>query len=81
MPATTDTMIITMNITSQLARLWLTFHQMIVNSSAQMNTTMSRQFPVYDIAAIRISRLRSSALIRASIRRSMLSFSRALSSG
>ena len=39
-------MIITMNITSQLDRLWLTFHQMIVNSIAQMNTTMSRQLPV-----------------------------------
>jgi len=46
MPAMTDTMIMTMNITSQLARLWLTFHQTMVKRIAQMNTTMSRQFPV-----------------------------------
>ena len=38
-------MIITMNMTSQLLRLWLTFHQMIVKRIAQMKTTMSRQLP------------------------------------
>ena len=43
--AATDTTIITMNMTSQLVRLWLTFHHTMVNSTAQMNTTMSRQFP------------------------------------
>ncbi len=46
MAATTDRTIIRMNITSQFARLWLTFHQMIVKRIAQMNTTMSRQFPL-----------------------------------
>jgi hypothetical protein len=46
MPASTDRMIIAMNITSQFDRLWLTFHQTTVNSTAQMNTTMSRQFPL-----------------------------------
>ena len=44
-PAATDTTIITMNMTSQLLRLWLTFHQMMVNRIAQTNTTMSRQLP------------------------------------
>ena len=39
-------MIITMNITSQLDRLWLTFHQTMVNRIAQRNTTMSRQLPL-----------------------------------
>ena len=34
-----------MNMTSQLLRPWLTFHQMIVNRIAQTNTTMSRQLP------------------------------------
>ena len=33
------------NVGSQLVRLWLTFHQMMVNRTAQMNTTMSRQLP------------------------------------
>ncbi len=46
MAATTDKMIIAMNITSQLDRLWLTFHQMIVKRIAQTNTTMSRQLPL-----------------------------------
>ena len=40
-----DTTIITTNISSQLDLLWLTFHQMMVNRIAQMNTTMSRQLP------------------------------------
>ena len=35
-----------MNMISQLARLWLTFHQMMVKRIAQMNTTMSRQLPL-----------------------------------
>ncbi len=43
--AATDTTIMTMNMISQLVRLWLTFHQMMVNRIAQMNTTMSRQLP------------------------------------
>jgi len=45
MATITDKMIIAMNITSQLDRLWGTFHQTIVKRIAQRNTTMSRQFP------------------------------------
>jgi hypothetical protein len=32
-------------MTSQLLRLWLTFHQMMVKRTAHTNTTMSRQLP------------------------------------
>jgi len=64
MPATTISTIMMMNIGSQLLRLWLTFHQMIVNKIAQMNTTMSRQSPLYDAATSRSSRLFSVEMIR-----------------
>ena len=45
MPVAADNRIIAMNITSQFVRAWLTFHHTMVNSTAQTNSTISRQFP------------------------------------
>lgn len=57
----------TTNIGSQFARSWLTFHQTIVNSTAQTNTAVSRQFPRYENAASRRARLVSLAAIMSSM--------------
>lgn len=44
-PARIDSTIMTTNISTQLVREWSTFHHTMVKSTAQMNTTMSRQLP------------------------------------
>lgn len=45
-PTMVDRISSTMKVTSQLDRLCGTFHQTIVNISAQRNTKMSRQLPL-----------------------------------
>ena len=42
---TADAAIMAKNTTSQFDLVWLTFHQTMVNSTAQRNSTMSRQLP------------------------------------
>ena len=61
-----------MNTSNQLDLAWLTFHQTMVNRTAQRKSTTSRQLPSYELAAARSWRPLSVAATKSSMRSSMV---------